>query len=383
MRIRCKVTSSGTHRQSSRSRAKSYGSDDPHTHADHGADEGGSGRLGGAEETSQASIVHRNEIVDNQTSPVVWGRAASRVPAVVVVLCERSDQRPPHLEPWPVASSCGTSTPRAWPPPSWARRPCSCGTSSRRPWRTCGRTATAWSGSTSRRQGSTSSSSTGCARRSVTVTNARGVFDRPIAEFVLAAVLAHAKLLHESRDLQRDKVWRHRETRTVVGARALIVGTGAIGRETARLLRAVGMEVRGAGRTARADDVDFGEVVASADLVGHVGWCDYLVNAAPLTEQTRGLINADVFAAMRPSAHLINVGRGADGRRTRTRRGVGGRRARRRRARRVRAGAAACRLAALVPPGGGRLGPHGRRRDRLARCAGPPVRRQRRALARR
>ena len=92
------------------------------------------------------------------------------------------------------------------------------------------------------------------------------VFDRPIAEFVVAAVLAHAKRLHESRDLQRDKVWRHRETRTVVGARALIVGTGAIGRETARLLRAVGLEVRGAGRTARMDDIDFGEVVASADL---------------------------------------------------------------------------------------------------------------------
>lgn len=145
----------------------------------------------------------------------------------------------------------------------------------------------------------------------VVVTNARGVFDRPIAEFVLASVLAHAKLLHESRDLQRDKVWRHRETRTVVGARALIVGTGAIGRETAKVLRAVGLEVRGAGRAAHADDVDFGEVVASADLVRHVGWCDYLVNAAPLTEQTRGLVNADVFAAMRPSAHFINVGRGA------------------------------------------------------------------------
>ena len=145
----------------------------------------------------------------------------------------------------------------------------------------------------------------------VTVTNARGVFDRPIAEFVLAAVLAHAKLLHESRDLQREGVWRHRETRTVAGTRALIVGTGAIGRETARLLRAVGMEVRGAGRTTRAEDVDFGEVIPSADLARHVGWCDYLVNAAPLTEQTRGLIDADVFAAMRPSTHLINVGRGA------------------------------------------------------------------------
>ena len=145
----------------------------------------------------------------------------------------------------------------------------------------------------------------------VTVTNARGVFDRPIAEFVLASVLAHAKRLHESRDLQREAVWRHRETRTVAGARALVVGTGGIGREIARLLRAVGLQVRGAGRTARTDDVDFGDVVASADLVHQVGWCDYLINAVPLTPQTRGLINADVFAALRPSAHLVNVGRGA------------------------------------------------------------------------
>jgi hypothetical protein len=44
----------------------------------------------------------------------------------------------------------------------------------------------------------------------VTVTNARGVFDRPIAEYVLGAVLAHAKLLHESHDLQRQRAWRHR-----------------------------------------------------------------------------------------------------------------------------------------------------------------------------
>ncbi len=144
----------------------------------------------------------------------------------------------------------------------------------------------------------------------VVVTNARGTFDRPIAEFVLASVLAHAKLLHESHDLQRQRLWRHRETRTLVGARALVVGTGAIGRETARLLRAVGMEVRGAGRTPRSGDPDFGEVAASAELAAHAGWCDYLVNAAPLTEQTRALIDATVFAAMKPSAHLVNIGRG-------------------------------------------------------------------------
>jgi phosphoglycerate dehydrogenase-like enzyme len=144
----------------------------------------------------------------------------------------------------------------------------------------------------------------------VVITNARGVFDRPIAEFVLASVLAFAKDIHRSHDLQVARVWKHRETLTVTGGTALIVGTGAIGRETARLLRAVGMRVRGAGRTARSGDPDFGTVVASDDLAAHVGWADHVVMVAPLTEATRGLIDATVLAAMKPTAHLVNVGRG-------------------------------------------------------------------------
>lgn len=144
----------------------------------------------------------------------------------------------------------------------------------------------------------------------VVVTNARGVFDRPIAEFVLASILARAKDLHVSHDHQLERRWQHRETRSVVGETALVVGTGAIGRETARLLSAVGMQVRGAGRTARKDDPDFGEIVASGDLAEHVGWADHVVIAAPLTDQTRGLVDAGVLAAMKPTGHLVNIGRG-------------------------------------------------------------------------
>ncbi len=144
----------------------------------------------------------------------------------------------------------------------------------------------------------------------VVVTNAHGVFDRPIAEYVLGAVIAHAKDSRASFDLQRRHRWKHRETRSVAGARALVVGTGGIGREIARLLRAAGLQVRGAGRTPRSGDPDFGEVVASADLAAEVGWCDHLVLAAPLTEATRGLVGAAVLAAMKPDAHLVNVARG-------------------------------------------------------------------------
>lgn len=144
----------------------------------------------------------------------------------------------------------------------------------------------------------------------VVVTNAHGVFDRPIAEYVLGAVIAHAKDSRRSLELQRRHEWQHRETCSILGATALIVGTGAIGRETARLLSAAGLQVRGAGRVARPDDPDFGEVVASSNLSAEVGWADHVVLAAPLTDATRGLVDAEVLAAMRPGSHLINVARG-------------------------------------------------------------------------
>lgn len=144
----------------------------------------------------------------------------------------------------------------------------------------------------------------------VVVTNAQGFFDRPIAEFVLAAIFARAKDFAASQRYKDQRSWVHRETLRVEGTRALVIGTGAIGRETARLLRAVGIEVRGVGRVAREEDEDFGTVIASDDLAQHAGWADHIVNAAPLTPQTRGLIDAEVFRSMKPQAHLINIGRG-------------------------------------------------------------------------
>jgi phosphoglycerate dehydrogenase-like enzyme len=144
----------------------------------------------------------------------------------------------------------------------------------------------------------------------VVVTNARGIFDRAMAEFVLGSILAVAKDIHASHDLQTARTWHRRETRLISAETVLVVGVGSIGRETARLLRAVGMDVRGAGRTARSTDPDFGEIVASTDLVAHVGWADHVVVAAPLTAETHGLISADVLAAMKPGSHLVNVGRG-------------------------------------------------------------------------
>jgi phosphoglycerate dehydrogenase-like enzyme len=148
------------------------------------------------------------------------------------------------------------------------------------------------------------------AASAVIVTNSRGVFDGAIAEYVLGLVLAFAKDLPGTWDRQHRRVWKHRDTERVAGTVTVIVGIGPIGRTIARLLRALGMHVHGVGRTARDDDPDFGTVAASADLARLLPEADYVVLAAPLTEQTRGMVGAAELAALRPSARLINVGRG-------------------------------------------------------------------------
>jgi phosphoglycerate dehydrogenase-like enzyme len=144
----------------------------------------------------------------------------------------------------------------------------------------------------------------------VVLTNSKGVFDDSIAEYVLGVVLAFAKGFARSLDLQRETRWQHRESERIAGRRALVVGTGGIGRAIARLLRAAGMTVAGAGRRAQDDDPDFGTVYAADELDKHLGYVDYVVAVAPLTEQTKGLFDARVFAAMKPSARFVNVGRG-------------------------------------------------------------------------
>lgn len=144
----------------------------------------------------------------------------------------------------------------------------------------------------------------------VVVTNSRGVFERPIAEYVLACVLAFAKDLPRTLELQRRASWCHRETRTIHGQRVLVVGTGAIGRAIGRLLRATGMDVVGLGRTARGGGVDFASIRAADELHDVLPDVDYVVIAAPLTDATRGMFDAAAFAAMKPTARLINVGRG-------------------------------------------------------------------------
>ncbi|MFV8834806.1 D-2-hydroxyacid dehydrogenase [Aquisalimonas sp.] len=145
---------------------------------------------------------------------------------------------------------------------------------------------------------------------SIPITNARGIFDRPIAEFVLGLVLAFAKDLPASVRYQDQHRWQHRDTETVNGKRALIIGAGSIGRQIGRLLAGVGMQVDAVARSARQDDPDFGRVHAQDTLLEELPGADFVVVAAPLTDDTRGLFSNQAFAAMNPDARFINIGRG-------------------------------------------------------------------------
>lgn len=143
-----------------------------------------------------------------------------------------------------------------------------------------------------------------------TLTTAAGIQDEDIAEFVVAAALSHVKEFDLAVKQQDERLWKEISVRRLAGSTCLVIGCGGIGRATARKLRALGVHVRGAGRTARADDPDFDQITSSAEMTSELQWADLVVVAAPLTARTAGIIDAAALAAMKSDAHLVNVARG-------------------------------------------------------------------------
>jgi phosphoglycerate dehydrogenase-like enzyme len=144
----------------------------------------------------------------------------------------------------------------------------------------------------------------------VEITNARGVFDEPIAEWVIAAMLAFATGLHASiLDQQRREWTSGRTTERLAGARLVVVGPGPIGRATGSRALALGMSVALVGREPRRHET-FGDVVGVDRLHDALADADHVLDALPLTDATRGLFDAAAFAAMPARARFYNVGRG-------------------------------------------------------------------------
>ncbi|HUL85110.1 MAG TPA: D-2-hydroxyacid dehydrogenase, partial [Actinomycetota bacterium] len=150
----------------------------------------------------------------------------------------------------------------------------------------------------------------GLAERGVVVTNARGIFDDAIAEWVIGAILAMATGLAGSIVAQHERRWTHdRRTERLAGRRLLAVGPGPLGRAAARRGHDLGMTVSAVGRAPRADDL-FDRIGGPEDFHAMLGEADVVLDVLPLTAETRHRFDAAAFAAMRPTARFVNVGRG-------------------------------------------------------------------------
>jgi phosphoglycerate dehydrogenase-like enzyme len=170
----------------------------------------------------------------------------------------------------------------------------------------------AWNGCTRARPGWTACSFRNWWKARARLTNGSGIYSESLGEFVVGAILYFAKDLRRMIRNQAAGAWEPFDIVEVRGQTVGIVGYGDIGRAVATRVRpgnagAGGETPRAAGAPGRpggrAD-------LWAGGLIEMISRSDYVVAAAPLTPETLGLIGEPEFAAMKPDAVLINVGRG-------------------------------------------------------------------------
>ncbi len=145
----------------------------------------------------------------------------------------------------------------------------------------------------------------------VPLTNGSGVFSQSLGEFALAAILYFAKDLRRMLRNQQAHRWEQFDVDEIAGQTVGIVGYGDIGRAVARRVHAMGMEVLALKRhPPQKHDPLIRQFYQPERLAEMLALCDYIVVAAPLTQETRHMLSDAQFAAMKPSAVVINVGRG-------------------------------------------------------------------------
>ena len=147
----------------------------------------------------------------------------------------------------------------------------------------------------------------------VPLTNGTGVFSPSLGEFALAAILYFAKDLRRMIRNQEAGRWDQFDVTGISGQTVGIVGYGDIGRAVATRVRAMGMRVLAVKRSGPLlYNVDplVQRIYGPESLLEVLLQCDYVIVAAPLTPETRAMINDAAFEAMKREAVIINIGRG-------------------------------------------------------------------------
>lgn len=146
------------------------------------------------------------------------------------------------------------------------------------------------------------------------LTNGAGLNSAPIAEFVVMGMLSAAKRTDKLLSLQEEQEWPEQApgTTELADGKALIIGYGGIGQQVAKKLSGFEMDVTAVRRTASDDPAGVGtEVIGTNDWRDRLGEFDWVIVSAPATAETQKLLGKDEFAAMKPSAWLVNVARGS------------------------------------------------------------------------
>ncbi|MEK5467725.1 D-2-hydroxyacid dehydrogenase [Paenibacillus sp. FSL M7-0896] len=146
--------------------------------------------------------------------------------------------------------------------------------------------------------------------REIQLTNASGVHAEPITAVILSFMLMFTRNMHTAIRNQQNRRWHSNgQESELTGKTIVIAGTGAIGSETARIAKAFHMKTIGVSRSGRPVD-GFDQIFTTGELKDSVREADFVVNTLPLTDETRGLFDAEVFSACKQGAYYINIGRG-------------------------------------------------------------------------
>ena len=138
-----------------------------------------------------------------------------------------------------------------------------------------------------------------------------GAYGQAVSEHMFAMVLSMMKRLPGYRDLQREHRWEDLGPVTSLkNANVLVLGAGDIGGHFATLCRSMGAHVRGIKRHPLVYPIVFEDMDGMDALSERLAEADVVASFMPSTPETRGLANAEFFAAMKPGAFFANGGRG-------------------------------------------------------------------------
>ena len=145
----------------------------------------------------------------------------------------------------------------------------------------------------------------------IVVTNASGVAAVPIAEHILALMFVLTRRMHRFAKAQRDHEWFQRgRCEEIDGTTMGIIGLGPIGLKTAEKAKGLNMRVLGLRRNPSRTSPHVDRMFGPEGLHELLRESDWVVLAAPLTEETRDLMGEREFRAMKDTAYLINIARG-------------------------------------------------------------------------